>query len=163
MIKLKEKHNISDCIYWILFGLIPLLIACFAISRYSIKWTFIYIFVFIGHFLVLEYRFFCSHCPHYCNNSATTNCMFLWLVPKFFKKRPHPLSRFDFIMLMFGFAIMIFSPLYWLLKSLHLCVLYFLSWSVLFVTLRRYECPRCIYFHCPSNSVDENIKKEYTG
>jgi hypothetical protein len=160
---LKERHDLSDYLYWSSFGLIPLLLACFAIAQYSMKWVVIYIIVFAGHFLILEYRFFCTHCPHYCNDSPTTNCMFLWGVPKFFKRRPHPLSKIDIFMLVLGFSITIFFPLYWLLKSWQLCIIYFLSWIVLFMTMKRYECPRCIYLHCPANSVEESIKKEFTN
>lgn len=53
---LKERHNLSDYLYWSLFGLIPFLLACFAIARYSMKWVVIYIIVFAGHFLILEYE-----------------------------------------------------------------------------------------------------------
>lgn len=158
---LKEKHNLSDYLYWSLFALIPFLLACFAIAQYSMKWVFVYIMVFAGHFLILEYRFFCTHCPHYCNDSPATNCMFLWGVPKFFNRRPHPLNKIDMFMLILGFSITIFFPLYWLLKSWQLCAIYFLSWIVLFITMKRYECPRCIYFHCPSNSVEESIRKGF--
>ena len=158
---LKKKHNLSDYLYWSSFGLIPLLVACFAIAHHSMKWVVVYIIVFAGHFLILEYRFFCTHCPHYCNDSPTTNCMFLWGVPKFFKRRSHPLRNIDIFMLVLGFSITIFFPLYWLLKSWQLCIIYFLSWIVLFITMKRYECPRCIYFHCPANSVEEGRRKEF--
>ena len=158
MKKLKEKHTLLDCVYWNLFGLIPLLLAVYAIAQYSIIWVIIYIIVFIGHFLIIEYRFFCTHCPHYCNDSATTNCMFLWFVPKFFKKNPKPLNKFDIAMTVFGFAIAIFFPIYWLMKSWLLCIIYFLAWTVLFLTVKRYECCRCIYLHCPANTVEEGIK-----
>lgn len=161
MVQLKEKHNISDYFYWNLFGLIPLLSACFAIVQYSSKWVFIYIIVFVCHFLILEYRFLCTHCTHYCNDSPTTNCMFLWGIPKFFKKRPRPLNKFDMVMLIIGFSITIFFPLYWLLKSWQLCIVYFLSWIALVMTMKRYECTRCTYFHCPLNNVDELVKKEF--
>ena len=158
---IKEKHTVVDYIYWNVLGLIPLLLACFVIYPYSRAWTIIYLLIFAGHFLILEYRFFCTHCPHYCNETQTTQCMFLWGIPKFFKKRPRALRRFDIAMLMLGLAITVFFPLYWLVKSWQLCTLYFLSWALLIITMRRYECTRCTYFHCPANSVEENVKKEY--
>jgi hypothetical protein len=158
---LKEKHTLRDCAYWNLFGLIPLLLASFAIAQYSMKWVFVYIIVFAGHFLLLEYKFFCTHCPHYCNDTPTTNCMFLWFVPKFFKKNPKPLKSVDIVMLILGFSITIFFPIYWLIQSWQLCIVYFLSWVVLALTIKRYECCRCIYFNCPANTVEEDIKKEF--
>lgn len=159
MNQLKEKHTPLDFIYWNLFALIPLLLACFSISKYSKIWTIIYILLFLGHFLILEYKFFCSHCPHYCNDAKTTKCMFLWFIPKFFNKKPEPLRKIDIAMLSLGFAIIIFFPLYWLLKSLQVLVLYFLSWVVFVMTIKRYECNRCIYFNCPANSVEDDLKK----
>lgn len=160
---LKEKHTLSDCLYWNLFSLIPLFSACFAISRYSIVWTIIYLLIFVGVFLIIEYRFFCSHCPHYCNDSETTECMFLRFIPKYFPKKPGPLNQFDIVMLILGFIIILFFPLYWLLKSPPYLLLYFLSWTVFALTLKRYECTRCIYFHCPANSVDKSIIEEYSA
>ena len=161
MNKLKEKHNLSDYIYWNLFILIPMLLACFTIAQYSSKWVFIYLIVFVGLFVIIEYRFFCTHCPHYCNGSSTTNCIFLWRMPKFFKRRPYPLNKLDLTIVIAGFLIIIFFPLYWLLKSWQLCTVYFLSWIVFVMTMKRYECMRCIYFDCPSNTVEERVKKEY--
>jgi hypothetical protein len=39
-----------------------------------------------------------------------------------------------------------------------LLVIYLLSMGVLGLTLRRYECKRCVYFQCPSNCVPEGLK-----
>ena len=153
MTRLKERHTLKDCLYWNLFALIPLSLAVTAIGRSSIAWVVIYLLVYIGHFLILEYRFFCTHCPHYCNDAATTKCMFLWFVPKFFKKNPGPLSGTDLAMMGVGFAIAIFFPIYWLVRSLDLALPYFLSWAVLLMTVNRYECGRCIFFNCPANPV----------
>jgi hypothetical protein len=159
MTELKEKHSLQDCIYWNLFALIPLLLACFAISKYSIAWTILYILLFMGHFLILQYRFFCSHCPHYCNDSKTTKCMFIWGVPKYFAKRPGPLSKFEISMLILGFFVVIFFPIFWMLKSSQFFILYFLTWIIFAMTLKRYECTRCIYFNCPANSVGDKLKE----
>lgn len=157
MNRLKEKHTFLDLLYWNLFALIPLLLAFFSISKYSKIWTIIYILIVLFHFLILEYKFFCSHCPHYCNDSKSTKCMFLWFIPKYFRKNPGPLSMIDKTILALSFAVLIFFPLYWLLKSLQFLVLYFLSWVVFVMTLKRYECNRCIYFNCPANSVEEEF------
>jgi hypothetical protein len=87
--------------------------------------------------------------------------MFLWFIPKFFPKRPKPLSKIDITMLILGFIITIFFPLYWLFKSFQSLILYFLSWVVFAMTIKRYECTRCIYFYCPANSVEKELKEKY--
>ena len=157
----KERHSLFDFLYWNVFALIPLLSACFAIVRHSTTWLIVYIIIFVIQFVIFEYRFFFTHCPHYCSDSKNIQCMLLWGIPKFFKKRPYALSTLDIAMLIAGFLIVIFFPLYWLIKSWQLCIVYFLSWYLLAMTLKRYECVRCIYFDCPANSVTESGKNTY--
>jgi hypothetical protein len=121
----------------------------------------VYIAVFIFHFLVIEYRYFCSHCPNYGNSQGTTQCMFLWWIPRFFKPRPGPLSVLDRTMMLFGLAVMLLFPIYWLVFHLVLFVFYVLFWAILFINMKRYECPRCIYFHYPANSVPQEFRDSY--
>lgn len=157
--RLKEKHNLRDCLYWNLFALIPIFTALVAIAQQSWVWTIIYIAVFLSQFLIIEYKFFCSHCPHYCNESETTNCMFLRAVPKYFKKNPGPLTLFDKMMTVLGLVIIILFPVYWLVQSPVFLIIYILSWTLLILTMNRYECSRCIYFNCPANSNVKEIER----
>jgi hypothetical protein len=56
--------------------------------------------------------------------------------------------------------VMIVLPLYWLIFQLDLLVIYLLSLGVLFSTIRRNECGRCIHFHCPVNCVPEDQRHQ---
>ena len=160
--RLKTRYKFSDYIYWNLFAAIPFIIAFITILNSSLIWAGVYILVFLAQFLIVEYRFFCSHCPHYCQNEYTTKCLFLWGIPKYFKARPYPLTIFDKSMMILGFLIIILFPIYWLITQPLLLVIYLLAWAVLGLTLKRYECNRCIYFHCPANSVPKALRDQYS-
>lgn len=158
---IKEDFTIKDCLFNGIIGFNIMFTACIAIARYSIKWMFMYFAVLMIH-LIIEYCFFCTHCPVYCNESSTIKCSHYWGVPKFLKKRDKPLSKFDLTMVIIGFFIIIFFPLYWLLKSLPLLIIYIFSLTASFSTVRKYECVTCPNFNCPGNRVDEAIKKAST-
>lgn len=153
--ELKKKHTFLDCVYWNLLALLPLGAACLAIASDSLTWVFVYLPVFLFHFLVVEYRFFCTHCPHYVNAEGGVRCMFLWGVPRFFRPRPGPLNVLDKSMMVLGLAVMLLFPLYWLLRQPLLLVVYVVGWLIMGLTMKKYECSRCIYLHCPLNSVKE--------
>jgi hypothetical protein len=40
-------------------------------------------------------------------------------------------------------------PVYWILQEPKLFIIYLLSVITLFASVRRNECPRCIYTECP--------------
>lgn len=155
---LKNKHEFVDYLYWNLVLSVPVISACLAILRHSMLWFLFYIIVCIG-LLASVYRFFCTHCPHYIQGYRTTKCMFLWGIPKFFKARPQPLNFFEKAVSIFAVIIMICLPFYWLIFELDLLVVYLLSMAVLLLTIRRNECGRCIYFHCPVNCVPEEVRQ----
>lgn len=106
---------------------------------------------FFSHFLIIEYKFFCSHCPHYINSDSVTKCMFLLGIPKIFSPKPGPFSSFEKVMTLIGFAIMFGFPLYWLIKIQLMFFLYCLSGGIFIMTMYKYECVYYIYFHCPAN------------
>ena len=89
--ELKHRHTFGDFLYWNLMLAIPLLTACVAIAAVSILWLGVYLVVGFGCILVI-YRFFCSHCPHYAQGQKTVKCLFLWGIPKFFEPRQPPLD-----------------------------------------------------------------------
>lgn len=161
MIQLKETHTFKDFLYWNLFALIPLSLAVAAIGSDSWAWVVVYVLIYAGHFLILEYRYFCTHCPHYCNGTSSTRCMFLWGVPKFYKKKPGPLTGKELALMGIGFTLAIFFPVFWLAGALHLAFPYFLSWLVLLMTVNRYECGRCIFFDCPANAVPAQDREAF--
>jgi hypothetical protein len=157
--KLKKKHEFLDHLYWNLVLSVPIITACMAILRHSLSWFIFYAVA--GIALVISiYRFFCTHCPHYIQSHRTTKCMFFWGIPKFFASRPEPLNLFDKAVSIISPTIIILLPLYWLIFELDLLVIYLLSLAVLFSTIRRNECGRCIHFHCLINSVPEDLRHQ---
>ena len=154
---LKIRHTFLDFLYWSLMVSVPFIAACVAIVEKSIVWLIIYIIACISLAMVI-YRFYCIHCPHYHQSGKTLNCMFFWWMPKFFKAKFGPLSLLEKTVSIITLLIIIMLPIYWLLLRPGLLVIYLLSIGVLGLTLRRYECKRCVYFQCPSNCVPEDGK-----
>ena len=158
--QLKTHHKFSDYLYWNLVAAVPIITACIAILKNSIMWLILYIIVCILLIIVL-YRFFCTHCPHYTQSANTTKCMFFWGIPKYFKSRPGPLNLFEKAISIIVPIVLILLPLYWLSLQPDLLVIYLLSLAVLGATIRRNECSRCIYFHCRVNCVPEDVKNQF--
>ena len=89
--QLKTQHNFGDFLYWNLVVSVPFITACIAIARESILWLICYIITCILLVMVI-YKFYCTHCPHYIQSPKNTKCMFFWGIPKFFKEKSGPLS-----------------------------------------------------------------------
>lgn len=155
---LKTQHTFFDFLYWNLAFSVPFIAACIAISEKSLIWLLIYIIACISLVMVL-FRFYCIHCPHYHQSGKTLKCMFFWWMPKFFKTESGPLSMLEKMVSLMTCFVILMLPIYWLLLRPGLLVIYLLSTGVLGLTLRRYECKRCVYFQCPSNCVPNKLKK----
>ncbi len=154
---LKRQHRFVDFLYWIMVVALPIITACIGIFKESPGWMFTYIIICLLLVAVI-YRFYCTHCPHYVQGEKTTKCMFFWGMPKFFDVRPGPLSPFEKTVSFLAPVIIILIPLYWLISQPGLLAIYVLSVAVLLTTVRRYECNRCVYFHCPVNRVPDDRK-----
>ena len=154
---LKTQHTFLDFLYWNLVVSVPFIVACIAIVEKSMVWLILYIIACILLVMVI-YWFYCIHCPHYHQSSRTLKCMFFWWMPKFFKAESGPLSLLEKTVSVIALLVIIMLPIYWLLLRPGLLVIYLLSTGVLGLTLRRYECKRCVYFQCPSNCVPEELK-----
>lgn len=157
---LKTKHKSTDCLYWYLLVLIPVIIAVSSILKSSIELLLIYLLVFILSQAVI-FRFLCTHCPHYCNGSKRLKCMFLWNFPKLFKPRPGPWKLVDKIMILLATVLVCTFPIYWIWPDKLLFSLYIISGIIFIATLKKFECSRCIYFHCPNNNVSKEIRDEF--
>jgi len=157
--RLKTRHRFSDYLYWNLVLSVPIITACIAIAGISISWFIVYLVLCVA-LIVIVYRFYCTHCPHYSADTKTTQCMFFWGIPKYFTPRSGPLSLFDKAISILAPVIVVGFPLYWLCLRLDLLVIYILSLGVVGTTIRRYECVRCTYFECPANCVPADIKNQ---
>jgi hypothetical protein len=158
---LKTEHSARDRLYWNFFNMIPFLIGSITIARYSLKWVAVYIGIAIFFFLIIELRFSCTHCLYYIRSKGCIKCMMLSGMPKIFKARPGPHSSFEKTMTILGALPMFFFPIYWLVRDPLLLGAYVVSWTLFFLTARRYECVRCLNFECPLNRVPASVKEEF--
>lgn len=155
---LKERHGIGDFLYWNAMAGVPLLTAGLAIYHFSRGWLTLYIVTAVA-MLGLIYRFYCTHCPHYTRKGKTTRCMFFWGMPKFFARRPGPLTGVDKAVTLAASAALFLFPINWLMAQPGLLTIYLLSFGILAATMVRHECHRCVYFDCPANRVPEELKQ----
>ncbi len=152
--ELKKQHKFLDFLYWIMVASLPFITACLAIGSVSIGWLIFYLILSIL-LVAAIFRYFCTHCPHYTKNGKTLKCMFFWLMPKFFKPQPGPLSKIDKTVSILSSVVLALLPFYWLLLQPAFLIIYVLSIGVLAATMRRYECSRCVYSQCLSNNAKE--------
>lgn len=161
LLPLETEHSARDRLYWNFFNMIPFLIGSIAIARDSLKWVAVYIGIALFFFLVIEFRFACTHCLYYIRNKGCVKCMMLSGVPKFFKALPGPHSSFEKAMTVLGALPMFFFPVYWLIRDPLLLCAYIAAWMLFFSTTRRYECVRCLNFECPMNRVPAGMKEKF--
>jgi hypothetical protein len=158
---LRTGHTFSDFVWNVLLGIMPELIAIFAIASYSLLWMSAYI-AFMLFFAVIEVRFLCSHCPYYGQQPGLmVRCKSMWFPSKWFKPKPGALSSLDKSILYVFFVLAFSFPLYWLALQPKFLVLYLLMMVVLLLTYGRYECNRCMFFGCPFNRVDKATRDSF--
>ena len=131
---------------------IPLLTAFVSIWDKSTPGAVIYLLIGIASVLFIL-RFFCTHCPHYRRDEKHLKCIFFWEMPKVFMVRPEPPGFLDKTLAFACPALVLAYPLYWLFQEPGLLMVYLLSVTVFGASIRRNECPRCIYTDCPVNAA----------
>ena len=149
---LKYHHRFSDYLYWNLVAAVPVMTASIAIYKNSLIWLIVYLGLLMA-FVTIIMKFYCSHCPHYVRGRRVITCMFFWGVPKIFRQRQGPLNVIEKGITFISAIIILLLPGYWLIKLPEFLLIYVFSVTVLAMTIKRYECSRCIYEGCPSNSV----------
>jgi hypothetical protein len=159
--QVKTAHKLYDCLYWDLFLAIPFITACIAISKSSTAWMIVYVVMSLLVFAIVVFRFFCTHCPHYIQSENTLKCMFIRWVPRYFEPKPGPYDILEKAVVAVALLTWVAFPLYWLYPEKGLLVVYAVSLIVLAATIRRYECSRCIHFHCPTNRVPEEVRNRF--
>ena len=147
---LKHRYHFNDFIFHMAFMAIPAIAALAALIKHSPWAAGFFILILAGSILIIQ-RFFCSHCPHYCRDEKRLNCIFFWQTPKLFSQRPGPLSPMETLLSIAGPALILLYPVYWLIREPVLFMIYLLSILVFGASIRRNECTRCIYTHCPVN------------
>ncbi|MDI9395238.1 MAG: hypothetical protein QM426_07405 [Euryarchaeota archaeon] len=160
-LSLKTEYSAKDRLYWNFLNVIPFLVGSIAIARDSLKLVAVYIGIALFFFLVLELRFVCTHCPYYILSKGCVKCRMLPGLPKIFKARPGLHSFFEKTVALLGALLIFLFPVYWLIRDPLLLGAYIVSWTLFFLTARRYECVRCINFECPVNRVPADVEKEF--
>lgn len=156
----RKEHKLSDFLWSLTIGGVPEFVAIVAIAAESWLWVLIYV-AFLLTFAIAEVRFLCRHCHYYGQQPGImVHCKSMWGPFKWFKPRPGPLGRFDTVMLYLWFALGFSFPLYWLALQPVLLVIYLWSLVILVWTMGKYECNRCMMFHCPFNRVSKELKEE---
>ena len=120
-----------------------------------------WIFMIIGYFGFVEIRVMCSHCPHYAESDSLLRCWANYGSPKIWKYRPGPMTLGEKMVFLGGFVIVWGYPLPFLISGLQwfLLIVYVLSVSGFFMTLKTYLCSQCMNFACPLNAVEDEIRR----
>lgn len=155
--ELKTHYSITDFLFHAFLLSVPMLAAVLSIVKESVFWTIVFIGLGVGISVVIL-RFYCTRCPHYTREGKYLKCIFFWGLPKVFKKRPGRLNISDKVITYSATAALLVFPMYWLMMTPGLLIIYVLSLIALGAAIYRYECKRCIYFECPANRVPEAIK-----
>lgn len=156
------KFELSDYLYFKLLTVLPFFTAVYAIWQHanSLWWLVGYLLVIAWH-TNLTYKLFCPHCVYYKQSSRTTKCIMIWGVPKFYKDKKGPASKAVSTLIIVDILLVSVFPLYWVLWSWHLLVIYLLSLLILLISLIKNECSRCICFDCAKNSVPKEVRQRY--
>jgi hypothetical protein len=154
---LKTRYRFSDFLFYICLLSVPLVTAVFAIAKNSLGWAIVFIGIGAGSSSTIL-RFYCTRCPHYTRDEKLLKCIFFWGIPKFFSKRPGKLLVSDKVITVGAAAVLLLFPVYWLLMTPGLLIVYGLSLIGFGAAIYRNECHRCTYFECPANRVPEAIK-----
>jgi len=152
---LKYRYSFPDYLYYSALLAIPVVTAFTALLDRSGAAALVYLLILLGSVPVML-RFFCTHCPHYCREETTLKCIFFWGLPKFFRQRPGPLSTTEKSLSIAAPALVVLFPVYWLLQTPGLFIIYLLSIVVFGASVRRNECPRCIYTDCPASRAKQH-------
>jgi hypothetical protein len=146
-------------IYYKIATVIPACIGMYAIYRFSdsFLWVLGYVLTFFVHVSIV-YRIKCTHCTYYRLPGRKLRCMWLWGTPKLFKADTNPEGPFNRVYIPFGMAVVTFFPVYWLLNSPLLLVLYFVFTAAMVASLFLLTCSRCTYFGCRFNRVPSDVR-----
>lgn len=125
----------------------------------------LWIALIVGFFGFVEIRVMCSHCPHYAEPGKSLKCWANYGSPKLWKYRPGPMSFREKFTFLSGFAIIWGYPLIFLFSGNQwfLFLVYTLTVSGFFMTLKMFFCTRCMNFACPLNSVEEGARRIFFG
>jgi len=155
--------KLSDWIHFILIASPSFLIGGVGIYNTSGWWLIPWLVIVLGFFGFAEIRVMCSHCPHYAEKENSLKCWANYGSPKIWKYRPGPMTLLEKIVFFSGFALVWGYPLFFLISEfqLFLFILYLLTTTGFFMTLKLFFCSRCMNFACPLNTVTIEVRKVF--
>ena len=149
----KDTFSIKDFLYYMLLSAVPVVAAVAGLWR-AAPWLALVFIALLAGALVLAYRIWCPHCPHYGADGDKTRCLFFWNIPAPFPRREGPIPRSTTALLAVIVAAVLLLPVFWLVSQPALLIVYVLSLAAVALTVRRYECPRCTFDGCPLHKDD---------
>jgi hypothetical protein len=154
--------TLKDLVHFLLIAFPPFLLGGAGIYHVSglllIPWL-LFVIAFFGF---IEIRVMCSHCPHYAESEKSLKCWANYGSLKLWKYRPGPMNVIEKVVFFGGFAIAWGYPALFLIFSLQifLLIVYLITTTGFFMTLKLFLCSQCMNFACPLNCVsDENRDK----
>lgn len=117
----------------------------------------------IGYFGFVEIRVMCSHCPHYAEEGSSLKCWANYGSLKIWKYRPGPMTFWEKVLFLAGFAFVWGYPLFFLISFFQwfLLIVYLLTIAGFFMTLRAFLCSQCMNFACPLNTVKNEVRGDF--
>jgi len=155
--------KLKDLIHFLLIAFPPFLLGGAGIYHTS-GWLLIpWLFFLAAFFGFIEIRVMCSHCPHYAEPEKSLKCWANYGSPKFWKYRPGPMTVAEKMIFFGGLAVVWGYPLLFLIFSsqLFLLVVYLITTSGFFMTLKLFMCSQCMNFACPLNSTNEEKREQF--
>jgi hypothetical protein len=158
------KHEMSRFVFYKLLVLVPISAAVIALARHSeiVYLPFVYIGLCLLH-AVIMFTIKCPHCAYYKMGGKIHHCFMITGVPKVYKPRPGPESKFVGIYAPIGIAVITIFPLYWLRFEWELLMVYLLSIAAIITSIGLNECSRCLNFECGHNTVPKDVRNAYEG
>ncbi len=156
--------NLSQLMRFLIGGLPSFIIAGIGIYSFNPAFLLPWIIMIISYFGFIEIRVMCSHCPHYAEPEIKSlKCWANYGSPKLWKFRPGPMSSIEKTVFILGFLLIIIYPFIFLLMSQNFIILLLYSITILIggFLIHKFLCTQCINFACPSNRVDDEIRKKF--
>jgi len=155
--------TLKDLIYFLLIVSPSFLIGGAGIYHMNGWFLLPWLILMFGYFGFVEIRVMCSHCPHYAEEGGSLKCWANYGAPKIWKYRPGPMTLWEKIIFLAGFALVWGYPLFFLIFDFQvfLLLVYLLTVGSFFMTLRTFLCSQCINFACPLNTVTNKIRKDF--
>lgn len=161
--KLHCHFTLRDLFHFMVLSLPPFLIGGASVLEAGRLWLVLYLLIILGYFGFLEIRVMCSHCPHYAEEGSFLRCWANHGAPKIWKYRPGPMSFMEKFLFIAGMIVVYSFPLTFFIigRDWFYLLLYLLTASGFWVTLKLFFCTQCFNFACPFNKVPDDVRKQF--